>query len=254
MSINDSIGNGTIGSTAPAEGAAERVFLKESELIKNSLRKALSICDAGKQKRFGRIEQRKTAPSWRRACGRGSLLCHHSDCRSYVQKANCSKATDTATEADGNEASQGERHARDGYRAHCGAGQFSRPAWPWRHPADARIDRSNAPKSNSDATDKPAAAKPRAGRTLASVPTFEQTQQKWEDPAPYGEATNQPAVQNQQQNALKEPSLVFVRSVTQSSPGHFQIRVPVAMRRRVLISRLEHGSRRSSKRRSQARC
>jgi hypothetical protein len=39
------------------------------------------------------------------------------------------------------------------------------------------------------------------------VPTFEQTQQKWEDPAPYGEATNQPAMQNQQQNALKEPSL-----------------------------------------------
>jgi hypothetical protein len=62
-------------------------------------------------------------------------------------------------------------------------------------------------------------AKPRAGRTLASVPTFEQTQQKWEDPAPYGEATNQPAMQNQQQNALKESSLVFVRSVTQSSAG-----------------------------------
>jgi type IV secretory pathway VirB10-like protein len=51
------------------------------------------------------------------------------------------------------------------------------------------------------------------------VPTFEQTQQKWEDPAPYGEASNAPAAQNQQQNALKEPSLVFVRSVTQSSAG-----------------------------------
>jgi hypothetical protein len=51
------------------------------------------------------------------------------------------------------------------------------------------------------------------------VPTFEQTQQKWEDPAPYGDASNQPAAQSQQQNALKEPSLVFVRSVTQSSAG-----------------------------------
>jgi hypothetical protein len=88
-------------------------------------------------------------------------------------------------------------------------------------PSDIRRTRTltgpAAPQSNSDATDKPAAAKPRAERTLASVPTFEQTQQKWEDPAPYGEASNAPAAQNQQQNALKEPSLVFVRSVTQSS-------------------------------------
>ena len=42
------------------------------------------------------------------------------------------------------------------------------------------------PKSNLDATEKPATAKPLAGRTLASVPTFEETQQKWEDPVPYG--------------------------------------------------------------------
>lgn len=76
-----------------------------------------------------------------------------------------------------------------------------------------------APQSNSGATDKSAVAKPRAGRTLASVPTFEDTQQKWEDPAPYGEASNPPAAQSQQQNTLKEPSLVFVRSVTQSSSG-----------------------------------
>jgi len=76
-----------------------------------------------------------------------------------------------------------------------------------------------APRSNSDATENPTTVKPRAGRTLASVPTFEETQQKWEDPAPYGDASNQPTVQSQQQNALKEPSLVFVRSVTQSSAG-----------------------------------
>ena len=75
------------------------------------------------------------------------------------------------------------------------------------------------PKSNLDATEKPATAKPLAGRTLASVPTFEETQQKWEDPAPYGNTSSQPTSQSQQQNALKEPSLVFVRSVTQSSAG-----------------------------------
>ena len=75
------------------------------------------------------------------------------------------------------------------------------------------------PKSNLDATEKPATAKPLAGRTLASVPTFEETQQKWEDPVPYGNTSSQPTSQSQQQNALKEPSLVFVRSVTQSSAG-----------------------------------
>jgi type IV secretory pathway VirB10-like protein len=75
------------------------------------------------------------------------------------------------------------------------------------------------PKSNLDATEKPATAKPLAGRTLASVPTFEETQQKWEDPAPYGNTSSQPTSQSQQQNALKEPSLVFVRNVTQSSAG-----------------------------------
>jgi hypothetical protein len=90
-------------------------------------------------------------------------------------------------------------------------------------PSDIRRTRAltgqTVTKSNSDSTNQPAAAKPRAGRTLASVPTFEETQQKWEDPAPYGEASNQPTSQGQQQNALKDPSLVFVRSVTQNSSG-----------------------------------
>ena len=88
-------------------------------------------------------------------------------------------------------------------------------------PSDIRRTRAltgqTVTKSNSDSTNQPAAAKPRAGRTLASVPTFEETQQKWEDPAPYGEASNQPTSQGQQQNVLKDPSLVFVRSVTQNS-------------------------------------
>lgn len=90
-------------------------------------------------------------------------------------------------------------------------------------PGDIRRTRAltgpTAPKSDSGATGKPAAGKPAAGRTLASVPTFDETQQKWEDPAPYGETSNPPAAQTQQQNTLKEPSLVFVRNVIQSSPG-----------------------------------
>ena len=76
-----------------------------------------------------------------------------------------------------------------------------------------------APKTGSNALPKPSATKPTRSRTLAGVPSFEETQQKWEDPAPYGEASNQPAAQNQQQNALKEPSLIFVRSVTLGSTG-----------------------------------
>jgi predicted regulator of Ras-like GTPase activity (Roadblock/LC7/MglB family) len=74
-------------------------------------------------------------------------------------------------------------------------------------------------KPDTDVTQKPTAAKPVAGRTLASVPRFEDTQQKWEDPAPYGEAPNSPAAQTQQQGTMKEPSIVFVRSLVQGSAG-----------------------------------
>ena len=66
-------------------------------------------------------------------------------------------------------------------------------------------------------------AKPVAGTTLASVPSFADTQQRWEEPRPYGEPasaaspTTGNASQNpQQNNALKEASLVFVRSPVQS--------------------------------------
>jgi DNA-directed RNA polymerase subunit E'/Rpb7 len=51
------------------------------------------------------------------------------------------------------------------------------------------------------------------GTTLASVPPFESTQQRWEEPRPYGEtqATSKPATSGAQQNLLKEASLVFVK-------------------------------------------
>jgi type IV secretory pathway VirB10-like protein len=59
------------------------------------------------------------------------------------------------------------------------------------------------------------------GKSLNSVPPFD-TQQKWEDPAPYG---NQQQPQNtaaaqQEANALKEASLVYVRAPQQSSNAH----------------------------------
>ncbi|WP_158790049.1 hypothetical protein [Granulicella sp. L60] len=52
---------------------------------------------------------------------------------------------------------------------------------------------------------------------LGSVPSFADTQQHWEEPRPYGETSSASAPQTQQRNALKEPSLVFVRNLTQSS-------------------------------------
>jgi type IV secretory pathway VirB10-like protein len=61
---------------------------------------------------------------------------------------------------------------------------------------------------------RPATKLPAAG-SLGSVPSFSDTQQKWVDPAPYGGAPTVEGPPNQQ-NSLKEPSLVFVRSVTQN--------------------------------------
>jgi hypothetical protein len=81
-------------------------------------------------------------------------------------------------------------------------------------PGDIRRTRS----LNDQAHFKPVAAKPSAATSLGSVPSFADTQQKWEDPAPYG---GPPAEQTSQvqQNGLKEPSIIFVRSVTQNQAG-----------------------------------
>lgn len=66
---------------------------------------------------------------------------------------------------------------------------------------------------------KPPASRPAANSSLGSVPSFSDTQQKWEEPRPYGTpAPGSPAPVQQQQNALKEPSLVFVRSPRQNHP------------------------------------
>lgn len=92
-------------------------------------------------------------------------------------------------------------------------------------PADIRRTRSSDGKgsevASSQPASKPATVKPATATSLGGVPSFADTQQKWEEPQPYGESTVTPAVQTQQQNALKEASLVFVRNPiqNQSSTG-----------------------------------
>jgi len=78
-------------------------------------------------------------------------------------------------------------------------------------PSDIRRTRS----IDKDITGRPPVAKPPTAGSLGSVPSFADTQQKWVDPAPYGGAAPTEGPPNQQ-NSLKEPSLVFVRNVTQS--------------------------------------
>jgi type IV secretory pathway VirB10-like protein len=58
--------------------------------------------------------------------------------------------------------------------------------------------------------------------SLGAVPSFAQTQQRWEDPAPYGELSTNTSPDSSPQatrekNGLKEASLVFVRSAAQTA-------------------------------------
>jgi hypothetical protein len=82
-------------------------------------------------------------------------------------------------------------------------------------PGDIRRTRSSdgrvATTASSQLLPKPMATKPAAAASLGGVPSFADTQQRWEEPQPYGEPALTPAVQTQQQNSLKEPSLIFVR-------------------------------------------
>jgi type IV secretory pathway VirB10-like protein len=93
------------------------------------------------------------------------------------------------------------------------------------HPGD--IKRTSTPVPG--AGDSAGATLPRKSRaggsaganTLGGIPSFSDTQQKWEEPQPYGEANHASSVQTQQsQNALKEASLVFVRAPAQSQPSN----------------------------------
>jgi hypothetical protein len=85
-------------------------------------------------------------------------------------------------------------------------------------PGDINRNRSTdgrvqTPKTN--VAPKSTMQQPPAPYSLGGVPSFSDTQQKWEEPRPYGEPSASPVQTQQQQNSLKEPSLVFVRSQAQ---------------------------------------
>lgn len=66
----------------------------------------------------------------------------------------------------------------------------------------------------------PPTIKTAANGSLGNVPSFADTQQKWEEPRPYNAPSESGSVQaQQQQSALKETSLVFVRTQMQPSAG-----------------------------------
>ena len=77
-------------------------------------------------------------------------------------------------------------------------------------PSDIRRTRS----MDTGTANKPTAGRAAVASSLGNVPSFAETQQKWQDPAPYSEAPAE-ETQPQQQNSLKEPSLIFVRSPVQ---------------------------------------
>ena len=220
MSINDSIGNSTIGSTAPAEGAVEPSEKQGVEIEPEPSSKTT----LGFATRAGTNASEGLSKGKLMLLGSGlavavlffiiTAIASHTPKKQISAKPQTQQQKQAETKPTKGSVTPVMDTVRTAVPDNS-AGQLG--------PGDIRRTRATtaptASPSSTDAADKPATAKPQAGKTLASVPSFESTQQKWEDPAPYGDATNQPAAQNQQQNALKEPSLVFVRSVTQSSSG-----------------------------------
>jgi len=88
-------------------------------------------------------------------------------------------------------------------------------------PADIKRTRSSdggaISQAHSGIAEQPIRAKPATSDSLGSVPSFSDTQQKWEELQPYGASPPASAAQIQQlQNTLKEPSLIFVRNQTQA--------------------------------------
>jgi hypothetical protein len=81
-------------------------------------------------------------------------------------------------------------------------------------PGDIRRTRSSDGKVATAASSQ-LPPKPAVAASLGGVPSFADTQQKWEEPQPYGEPATSPAIQTQQQNSLKEASLIFVRNPIQ---------------------------------------
>ena len=89
-------------------------------------------------------------------------------------------------------------------------------------PNDIRRTRSSEakmpPSTNAPMPANPIPAKQIPAPSLASVPSFADTQQRWEEPRPYGTTATAPtpSPQSQLQSSLKEPSLIFVRSEIQN--------------------------------------
>ena len=88
-------------------------------------------------------------------------------------------------------------------------------------PNDIRRTRSSEakpPSTNAPMPASPIPAKQIPAPSLASVPSFADTQQRWEEPRPYGMTATAPTPlpQSQLQSSLKEPSLIFVRSEIQN--------------------------------------
>ncbi len=220
MSISDGIGNSTIGSTASAESVMERDKSERAGIEEEPSARATSVfaTRAGKNASDGLSKGKLLLLSGGLAIAVLFFIFTAIAGKASKKQIAVKTQTQQQKQTETNPAKGSVTPVMDTVHtpaADNAAGQLG--------PGDIKRTRATtgplASQLSSDPTDKPATAKPRAGRTLASVPTFEETQQKWEDPAPYGEASNPPAVQNQQQNALKEPSLVFVRSVMQSSTG-----------------------------------
>jgi hypothetical protein len=218
MSINDSIENSTIGSTAPTEGAVEQgasqgVGIDQEQPAKGS---SAFATRANKSSSEGLSKGKLLLLGGGLAVAVLFFIITAIAGHTPKKQISAMPQTPQQKQAEAKPAKGSVTPVMDTVRTAApdnSGGQLG--------PSDIRRTRAltgqTVTKSNSDSTNQPAAAKPRAGRTLASVPTFEETQQKWEDPAPYGEASNQPTSQGQQQNVLKDPSLVFVRSVTQNS-------------------------------------
>lgn len=105
-------------------------------------------------------------------------------------------------------------------------------------PGDIKRTRTteSGPDGSSDAggNQRTSRNRPAGSGSLGNVPSFSDTQQKWEEPQPYG-TTNaaSPTQMQQEQNVLKEPSLVFVHSQAQtanslvSSQAHAANEAPV---------------------------
>ena len=220
MSINDSIGNSTIGSTAPAEGTAEPGLSQGVGIDQEQPAKGSSAFAT----RANKSSSEGLSKGKLLLLGGGlavavlffiiTAIAGHAPKKQIAAKPQAQQQKQSR-----NEAGQRQRHACYGHCAYRRAGQFGRPTWPRRHPEDTRIDGSEgAPiefRRNGEAGYGKATSRANAGeRADVRADTTEVGRscalRRSDKPA---------ATQNQQQNALKEPSLVFVRSVTQSSAG-----------------------------------